>query len=200
MRKGRKVHILEEGRYRTQDEGRPELLKSAGYEFVLASAKALLWSLLTRHPCSRPIRHDRSRIHQFHFRAAAVVVRAQGDKLTAADVTRKCGITCCAWALGRNRAACLFPPREAADLRDIAAAAALLPVSGQKRTRRPLINDLTFTTQLYLCPLPGAASYSADYRDRWCAHPWATNHRRFDGYGLGKLGFTHRPLFILARS
>ena len=41
MRKGRKVHILEEGRYRTQDEGRLELLKSAGYEFVWHRGKSI---------------------------------------------------------------------------------------------------------------------------------------------------------------
>ena len=101
----------------------------------------------------------------------------------------ECGITCCAWALGRNRAACLSLRIEAADLRDIIAAAAHFCLYLDKRTGRPLINDLTFTTQLYLASLYlRAASYSADYRDRWCAHPWATNHRRFDGYWAEQVG------------
>ena len=94
------------------------------------------------------------RIHQFHFRAAAGWwVRAQGDKLTAADVTR-CGITCCAWALGRNRAACLFP---SASRPQTCATSSPPPRTCclylDKRTGRPLINDLTFTTQLYLASL-----------------------------------------------
>lgn len=191
MRKGRKVNILEEGRYRTEVDGRLELLKSAGYEFVWHRGKSI--ALVTAYQTSL-FQADPGMIdhESISFISAPPLwwVRAQGDKLTAADVTRvrdhllRLGV-------GTQSGSLPIPLRiEAADLRDIIAAAAHFCLYLDKRTRRPLINDLTFTTQLYLASLyRGAASYSANYHGRWCAHPWATNHRLFDGYSLGKLGF-----------
>lgn len=189
MRKGRKVHIIREGSYRTAVDGRVELLKSAGYDFVWHRGKSL--SLVTAYQVdlfnADPGMIDHETI-KFISAPPRWWVDAQGEKLPAADVAR---VQAHLRRLGVGAQSGHLPlPIDLDELRPFIAAAAHFSLYLDKRTRRPLINDLTFTTQLYLASLHhGAASYTNGYGWAWGVHGWAVNHDHFDGYSLGKLGF-----------
>jgi hypothetical protein len=177
IRKGRKADIRKETTYRQETDGRLELLKTAGYEYIwqrgekVALLTAYLPDLFQLDPGM--IDHE---IMGFLSAVPGWWANTQAAKLPAAEVGRV-----------RRHLAKLGDTYSEEETRQLIPIAAHFAAMLDKRTRRPLINDLAFSVQLYTSALKHNVARQPKEPSSRYTHPSA--RAGFEVYGVGALGF-----------